>query len=196
MPSPSIFTFDADAHEYRISGVRVPSVTQIIAAAVGTGFEFLANAEWYLQRGRAIHACAPFVAAGKPFECDPRIAGHVAALKKWFFDFAPTDMIVETPVYSVDYRYAGTPDLLCKIDGKRFVVDWKSSLDLERVAWQMAAYALATGRANSTGIRGMGVQLLETGDYMVTKPLDLRRPQQEFLAMRSVFSIRERLGVT
>lgn len=44
-----------DNHEYSLNGERVPGVTQIISEILGVVWSC---AEWYLDRGRAIHACA------------------------------------------------------------------------------------------------------------------------------------------
>lgn len=194
MAEKSSFRFDEARHRYTLDGAVLPSVTGVIKECVGSGFEYLQDADWYLQRGRAVHAAAKFIAEAKSFECDPRIEGHVAALRKWFDDFKPVGPFrIEQPVYSEVYRYAGTPDLFCTLYGKPFCVDWKNSLSHERVAWQLGAYTLTqTNRGN--GISGLGVELHEDGTYKTTKTLDLRRAQQEFLAMRSVYSVKERLG--
>lgn len=189
-----MLTFNAETHAYAINGRRVPSVTEVIKECVGSGFEYLQDAEWFLQRGLAVHACAKFIAEGKDFDCDPRIEGRVNALRRFWREMKPAgELRVEIPVYSDIYQYAGTPDLFCLLDGRPFCVDWKNSLDSERVAWQLAAYTLTqTNRGN--GIRGLGVELHDDGTYKTTRHLDLRRAQQEFIAMRSIYSIKQRLG--
>lgn len=186
------FQFDESSHTYRLNGDVIPGTTDIIKECVGSGFEYLQDAAWYLQRGRAVHAAAKFIAEGKPFECDPRIEGRVNALRKWFADHQPHDFICEQPVFSATYRYAGTPDLVCLIQNRPHIVDWKNSLDEARLSWQVSAYGIAIKAPAMT--RGLGVELHDDGSYRMTAPIDLRRFGQEFLAMRSVYSIKERLG--
>ena len=74
-------TFNEEDHTYTIDGCPVPPVTHVIKNTVGTGWE---ASPWYLQRGKAIHACAAFIAQGIDFKFDERLAPYVAALKKFF----------------------------------------------------------------------------------------------------------------
>ena len=73
--------FDPIAHEYKIHGQPVPSVTQIISEVIGHGWS---AAKWFLDRGKAIHACAAFIAEGKKFKYDERLVGYVQALERFF----------------------------------------------------------------------------------------------------------------
>ena len=73
--------FSEADHTYKLNARPVPSVTQIIKETVGTCWQ---TSEWYLMRGKAIHACAAFIAEGKEFKFDERLSGYVAAIKKFF----------------------------------------------------------------------------------------------------------------
>lgn len=180
---------DAD-HSYHLDGVRVPSVTQIL----GDLLRCWQASEWHLQRGTAIHACAAFIADGKPFAHDPQIDGQVHAAEKWFSDFTPEVLEVERIVASRPYRYAGRFDLLANIGTlpRPVLVDWKASFT-DSVPFQLAAYAVAYGN----GIRdGVAVVLNADGSYKMSQVFDLRRYRAEWLAMRTTYGIRERLGKT
>jgi hypothetical protein len=186
--------FIEDKHGYKIDGRSVPSVTQIIKETVGSGW--LAD-EWYLTRGRAIHACADYIAQDLDFSFDERLSGYVAAIKKFFSEVKPTatsvGRISEVVVASNLYSFAGTIDLICKIGSENVVVDYKHSIDLDRVPLQLGGYSVAA--LESLGIevkKGIGVQIREDGTYSMTKPIDLRRPRSEFLALRTTYSIKER----
>ena len=48
------------------------------------------------------------------------------AFTKWFKEVKPEVIAKETVVWSDKYNYAGTIDLVCKIDGKVWIVDYKT----------------------------------------------------------------------
>jgi len=179
--------FDPEKHEYRIQGRRVPGVTQVLSDLI-PGFR---ASDWYLQRGRAVHAAAAFVARGIAFEHDPRIGGQVEAVRKFYREVATIVQFSELQVYSERYQYAGTLDLIYMMNnGRSLLADFKASLTPATI-YQCAAYALAS----PVPIRhGVGVELHDDGTYKMSEIWDLKRPTQEWLAMLTVFRIRERLG--
>lgn len=172
---------------YEINGRPVPSVTEVLGELLPTW----QAGEWYLQRGTAVHACCAMIARGEAFDCDPQIAGQVAAARKWFSEFKPMVRFVEQKYHLERYMFAGTPDLVCGLGKVYCVVDFKASLT-PVVELQLAGYSeLIGGGCN----HGMGVELREDGTYSTTGMLDLRMPRREFLALRTVYGIRERLGM-
>lgn len=179
-------SFDAESHIYRINGRLVPNVTRVLADLL-PGFR---ASDWYLQRGRAVHAAAAFVAKGIPFEHDPRIVGQVEAARRFFREVQPEVVEIERPVYSAKYLYAGTPDLLAIIAKRPVIVDYKSYL-VPSALYQCAAYALALpGKVHY----GVGVELHEDGQYRMSEIYDLRSYKNEWLALLTTYRIRERLG--
>jgi len=186
--------FNADTHEYRIDGRVVPSVTQILTETLGNPFGWLQDREWYMQRGTAVHAYAAMIARGQEFEPpDERIAGKVAAVRKFFTDHEPRVWVSEKHVFSKRYQYAGTFDLHCYIDAKAFLVDWKSGSDIERTRLQLAGYAVALAWVNP--FHGLEVVLRDDGTYKMSEPLELKTASREFLVLRTCYGIKERLGV-
>lgn len=182
-----------DKHEYYNGTERIPSVTQIICEILGTQWE---AEEWYLQRGKAIHKCAELIAAGKKFTFDDRLSGYVTAIKKFFCDVRP-ELISgggEQLVFSQLFNFAGTIDLPCKIGGKKVIVDYKHSLDLEKLKLQCGGYS--QGCYDQYGIRinhGCGIKIMENGTYSMTEIFTIEKPRLEFLALRSVYGIKERM---
>lgn len=183
--------FDPDAHAYYIGERRVPSVTQIIAEVLQP--VFWGATEWHLERGRAIHACAALVARKTAFTAEPRLMGYCEAVRK-FLDECVTDVWeVERAMYSEVYQFAGTADLVCSLASKgraRILVDYKHSLG-PIVEPQLAAYSILDG---GTINQGVGVQLCEDGRYVMSKVYDLRRARTEFLALRSAYNVKARMG--
>jgi hypothetical protein len=182
--------FDSDNHQYYITvnGVerKVPSVTQVLKDLLPTW----RASEFFLGKGRAVHAAAAFVARGIAFEHDPRISGQVEAVRKFFREIRPTVMAVERPVYSTRYLYGGTLDLVCEINKRIVVADYKAAITPATI-YQCAAYGLVYPK---TLQHGMGVELHENGSYKLSEVWDLKRAQQEWLSLLTAFRIRERLG--
>lgn len=185
-----IANYNPDKHEYQLGTRKVPSVTKVIDVAIGGAYK---ADPWYLERGNAVHQAAAFICQGKEFECDPRIAGYVAACKKFIEQVHPVVLDVELIVSNSTYQYAGRLDLLCKINGKLTIVDWKSgSMDVDRVMIQLGGYSQAH---ESKPDFGMGVELHEDGTYKTTAHLSLKQSRNEFLACRTVYGIKERMGL-
>jgi len=180
--------FDAESHSYYIDGRRVDSVTQVLTARLGDKMWFAS--EWYLERGRVVHACCALVANGKRFVCDDRVAGQVSACRKFYADLKPEVLEVEKPGYSTTYNFAGCPDLICRIRARTCIVDFKASLT-DLVFIQLGGYAVL----NPTAKYGMGVELKEDGKYKCTEMVKLDRYRNEFLALLSTCMIRRRLGL-
>ncbi len=181
-------TFDEATHTYAINGRPVPHVTAVLSDLL-PGFR---ASDWYLQRGRAIHACAAMVGRGIAFEHDPRIAGQVEAVRRFYREVQPEVVEVEWPVYSERFQYAGTVDLIAVLKKFPLIVDYKASLTPSTV-FQCAAYALAYPHPINHGV---GIELHEDGTYKMSEIWDLKRAKQEWLALLGAHNIRARLGYT
>ena len=183
--------FDPTLHRYTVDGETYPSVTQILKAVLGIKWQ---ADEWAMGRGSAVHACAAMIARGQEFEFDPIIAPQVDAIRRFFHEVRPQLYKVEYAVASRVYRFAGTLDMLASIDGHMAIVDWKSSSDIDRTSLQCAGYAIALG-ANDYDVTFMyEVVLKEDGTYSMSKRINLRPYMREFLAVRTVYGIKERMG--
>lgn len=181
--------FDPIAHQYFINSRPVPGVTFVLRDLI-PGWS---ASDWYLERGRVVHACAALVARGKTFEYDPQISGQVAALRRFFSEVNPVVLDVEKQVYSERWQYAGTLDLLTHKPGTDapMILDFKASLTLS-VAYQCAAYALAhPGRAIKWGC---GVEIRENGKYQLGEIYDLRKYQQDWLNLLGSYNVRRKCG--
>lgn len=190
--------FNEAEHLYTIDGVHVPSVTQVIKEAIGCGWE---AGQWYLDRGRAIHACAEMIYHGKNFKFDERLAGYIEALKKFFAEVKPSPLGDATKpellVGSKVYGFCGTIDLPCRINGKTCIIDYKHSMDKVRIPLQLGGYSIALEETfNLKAMLGYGVQIKDNGTYQMSEAFDLRRSRYEFLALRTTCAIKARCGDT
>lgn len=184
--------FNEHDHTYKIDGRPAPSVTQIISEILDHGWQ---AAQWYLDRGKAIHKCAEFICHGKEFTADQRLAGYVAAIRKFFADTKAKIIHSELRVSSVKYNFAGILDLICKIGAKNIIIDWKHCLDKTRLPLQVGGYAV--GCAETIGREyafGAGVQIREDGTYRMTEIFNLQIPAREFLALRTAYRLKEACG--
>jgi len=129
-------------------------------------------------RGTEIHKYAEKLAAGQEVEVPAEIAPYVEAAARWFDEWQPKTLLVERPVASRKWWYAGTFDNVCETpDGVRWMVDWKSGRSgiWGEAALQAAAYTHAEFYLDEDGTeqpmadlritRGLGVHLKADGTY-------------------------------
>ena len=186
--------YDPAKHVYTIGGFEVPSVTRILDDLL-PGFK---AADWYMQRGRANHACYALLAQGKQFKADEQSEGNIRAWKAWNEEFKPEFKYIERQVYSDKFRFAGTLDAVAIIPklGVMALVDYKESLS-QSVPYQLGAYALAAKETLKVNIKfGIGVELTHTGTWAVTPVFELARYSNAFLTLLSAYNIRAELNKT
>jgi hypothetical protein len=182
--------FEESPHTYKLDGIVVPSVTQVISETIGHGWQ---AEQWYLDRGRAIHKCAEFICKKKEFKFDERLTGYIEALKKFFAETKAEIIKSELRVASNVYQYAGTIDLICKIGNKNVILDWKHSIDKIRLPLQIGGYAIAARETIGTEYCfGAGVQIKENGSYSMTEIFSTKIPALEFLHLRTCYKIKEK----
>lgn len=155
--------FDAERHEYRLDGRKIPSVTQILPGwrkVKFTGSEFFANektghavsAETLTLAGdvgTAAHKAMLAMAVG----CNPvwdafgdedqqqRYTNVLAGLGQFFEEHSPKPEYCESRVWS-RLGYAGTLDLVCTIGKRLYLLDLKTGAH-EYVGPQTRAYETA-----------------------------------------------------
>lgn len=145
-----MIAFNEDAHEYRVDGVPVPSVTQIIRflavdTAVAADPALRAAAA---DRGSRVHAaCLAYDYDSEDIEIDGDITGHVQAYAKFCRDYRIKDwLLAETPLGINDpgCAFAGTPDRLGLIDKNRVLVDIKTGGKINKLQCGAQLYGYST----------------------------------------------------
>ena len=173
----------------------LPRVTDVLRAVFGPGFQ---AGDWYMQRGKAVHACCALLAKGIAFKNDERISGQVEACIKFLDAYRPDGMTEQDWILYVEkreehkvFRYSGQPDLIVQDALRRkTVVDYKASLgNIEYLKLQLGGYA-ELFNCNW----GMGVELHEDGTFKATELLDLRIPRRDFLSVLRVYRLMELMG--
>lgn len=138
-------TFEAETHTYRYAGRVVPSVTQALAILNDFTMVNPAVLEAARQFGSNVHAAIDLYNWDELDEetLDPALRPY---LDEWIQFRADTDFELidsEIRVFSKIPLYAGTADVLGKLNGKRCVIDIKTGAVPRTVGLQLAAYAHA-----------------------------------------------------
>ena len=140
--------------------------------AMDIGSKVHAAIEEYLQSGR------------EPFRPEDAVLSGFLAFLEWQGKHRLEVITTEQTVYAE--RYAGTCDLICKLNGKRYLIDFKTSkLADDAGAYPEHRYQVAAYRQTDAEIEGCGILYLnkETG-----KPL-WRDSSGTYDGDRAVFNI-------
>lgn len=147
-------TFNPVNHEYRLDGVVIPSVTQILKAEGLTDFSMVPEAilEANSRFGKALHACVDYRIKGtlKESSVDPALKPHLSGWDNFVEDFGFKVKRSEVQGVHPLYRYAFTTDLLGEITNGNFlgdaVGDIKTGMIKPADKIQIAAYKMAVGK--------------------------------------------------
>ena len=181
--------FDPINHTYRVDGVVVPSVTQVLKS-VGL-INFSGIDALTLKRaadfGVAVHYACHLDDIDDLDEStlDDTLKPDLGA---WRAFKGPKDdpmffRQLETPIYSPVYQFAGTPD---RISGQ-VIIDIKTGTTVYPVtALQLAGYAVLADRPTA---RRLAVQLKPDGKYQIHEYKD-RKDREIFLACLAIYNWR------
>lgn len=115
----------------------------------GPAVAFLKELPWQKRdeaaiRGTDVHALAERIVHGEPVDVPERLAGHVSGYVDWLDSTGLEPLLTERPVASRKWRYAGTFDLIGKLDGRLWLLDVKTSSGVYgSTALQLTAYGNA-----------------------------------------------------
>jgi len=139
--------FDEKRHLYSLNGQMLPSVTTVMrplneALYRGIDEEIMKVAA---DRGTAIHNAVENYALYGIKDIEASHLGYFNAFIRWWEDCLPGVITTESRLYHKYLRYAGTADLPCIIEGKRVLVDYKTSALVNKMLTgvQLEAYAKA-----------------------------------------------------
>jgi len=139
------------------------------------------------SRGSTIHSLIEALKNGNKLESVPqKFEGYKNAFEKWRKDFNPQIIEHEKVIVNKEERYAGTLDMLAKIGGKLYVIDFKTSKSGEtyiEAELQVAAYLKALGEATDTMIVGLS----EKGKYTVKNIANIDETYKAFLATKQLW---------
>jgi len=139
--------FEESRHIYTLNGQILPSVTTVMrplneALYKGIDEEVMRLAA---ARGTAIHnAVENYVLYGVE-DIESIHRGYFDGFLKWWDDYKPEPMATESRMYHKFLRYAGTADLPCMINGRKVLIDYKTSAVVNEMLTgvQLEGYAKA-----------------------------------------------------
>ncbi len=155
--------FDPVTHEYRLEGVILPSVTQILSA------EGFIDDTWFTEqareRGRIVHKATHLYDMDDLDEdtVDPVIALYLEAWKRFKGESGFVVEHSERQVWSTTYQYAGTLDRQGRFPKGRLpaIIDIKTGACNRWTGLQLAAYETALNEPHER----YGVELRGDGTY-------------------------------
>lgn len=133
-----------DTHYYYVGDRFLPSVTKILDEGAPTPFAlkqfFLNNTPESAEEiknitgnlGTKMHDAFEQLLNGVELNLKDNYPTmkekrHLICFYNWYNDFKPDALATEFTVASIAEGYAGTMDLLCQVDGKTWLIDFKTS---------------------------------------------------------------------
>lgn len=165
-----ILQFNEERHEYSLGGTILPSVTQIMSPLSSAHYGKVDKdiLQKSAERGRIIHQAIQFYIEFRAIDIPDEYLGCLNAFIKFVADSQVEILSTEQKMYHPIYFYAGTLDILAKINGKITLIDVKTyekfSPHLERV--QLHGYASIYEANNDTKIDNKMIFIpYEDGSY-------------------------------
>jgi len=138
-----MITFREKDHTYWDGTINYPSVTTILQEM---GF---VDSTWFDEysrtRGTYVHKAVELYNKGELLEddLDERLAPYLDAWRRFKQNSDIVILNSELQVHSDIFRYAGTLDIECTMNGKEAIIDLKSGIVAPVTALQLAAYVMA-----------------------------------------------------
>lgn len=141
------FQFDKDRHIYTLDGRILPSVTQVLECVGMIDTRYFTD--FHRFRGSAVHAACHYL---DEYDLDwdsvePQFVPYIKAYERFKEESGFMPETIEQPKHCPVWRFAGTPDRVGLLNGRRVVIDLKNVSYLPAYAIQTAAYAWLSGRA-------------------------------------------------
>ena len=161
--------FDEATHRYSLNGYILPSVTQIMKPLSSAEYKdinesVLRNAA---ERGSAVHEAIEHKIKYDFDDCPAEYEAYFNAFKNFARDYSPEWLHSEMRTYHRQLMYAGTVDLICKIGGETFLVDFKTTSKINHMLTrvQLEAYAQALSSFEIDVDRKAILHLRKDGKY-------------------------------
>lgn len=153
MSTPAQLTFEPEGHTYRLAGLEVPGVTQVL--------ELLEDWEKVPRHlleaarlfGQHVHEACALLVRGKLdwASLDPALVPYLEGAQRFLRESGVKVIASELRIAHKTLRYAGTLDILGEIRGQTGLFDFKSGIVPRTVGPQTAAYVGA--HQDTYGIR-------------------------------------------
>lgn len=147
VPELPELTFDDGGHVYRLDCIEIPSVSRIMEPLKDANYAGIS--ERTLQRaadkGTSVHdSIENFIKFGIE-DVNPEHRNYFEAFLEWWDEVRPIVVGSEIRIYHKLLGYGGTIDLLCYIEDKLTLIDFKTTYKVSDMSCgiQLEAYAKA-----------------------------------------------------
>lgn len=137
--------YDEENHKYYVNGVEKPSITEIAKPISAERLNALQMAlvERARERGKRCHELfEEYLLLGEldTEEIETEYFPYVKQFVLWAKTYRPRVLFTEKKLYGQEF--CGTADLICEIDGKSIIVDYKvtSAIDKKSLSVQLEGY--------------------------------------------------------
>lgn len=140
------------------------------------------------EKGTRVHRRLEQILQGREFKTTPKeLKPYIDAFNSWADEVNFSSYTPEHFVYSNKYKYAGTADLICKIDDDWWLIDFKTSKAIyDEYGLQIRAYGYAFEEMHHYKVRTAILQLgLPTKKGW--KFREKKEPMNVFLAHKKIF---------
>lgn len=139
--------FNENSHIYTLKGNELPSVTTIMKPLSyevygGIDQDIMTKAA---AKGTAVHQSIENYLCYGIADINSEYRSYFDAFLAFYHEYQPIPLATELRIYHGILMYAGTLDLLCKIDNKVVLIDYKTTAQLNPMLTrvQLEAYAKA-----------------------------------------------------
>ena len=172
--------FYDDTHRYTVDGDEVPSVSEIIRFL--TREVYNDTPQYFMDgaaaRGTLVHRATESIDKYGTVECEDDIAPYIQAYVQFLKDKTPEWEKIEWPICN-EKKYAGTVDRYGELDGKRVVLDIKTTQSISGMhkllyGAQLTLYKMAVELERPVE-QLMVLQLKKDGSYKLI-PIEENEP--------------------
>ena len=191
-------TFQEDGHIYRLNGVEIPSVTEILKEAGLSDMSKIPASvlERALNFGKAVHKAIELSSKGSLCHdsLDPLLLPYLNGWKAFVEDFGYVCQKYEYRHHHGTYRYGLTIDQAGIITKGKYqgatLGDIKTGQPYPSHKFQLAGYKLAIGKHYNTFILYLNPDFKPRG-YKVVFATNNKREQGVFLAALTLYNVRK-----
>lgn len=168
MTQKSLIFFE-DKHEYRVDGVVVPSVSEVIRFISREVYSD--TPAWRMksaaERGTLVHKCCEELDRVGTCEVSNEVAGYVSAYASFLNAHRVEWRGIEASLYHPQMMYAGTLDRFGIVDDIPTIVDLKTNAqpNFPLIEAQLGGYGLLASCVGFTAQKHLCLQLKKDGTY-------------------------------
>jgi len=194
----AVLVYNEETHTYTLNGVELPSVTQIITS-IGLVDYSMANKdllEYKADIGRKVHRTIELYDNNEldDSELHPLLKNYLEQWKKFKKDFGLHIIESEIKMFHPIYKYAGTIDVLGRIDDYYVIIDIKSGGEIPAHSIQTSAYKEMIEKNTKIKIRRRFAVYLTEENYNVVEHKN--KDLNIFLSALSIYNWKKKNKLT